>query len=226
MRSIPQSISSRVMVSGGAKRRTVPCVSFDRTPSPRSASQTVRAETTAGSISTPTQRPLAAHVGDDVAADRAQPIQQVGAHFGAALDESLVLDDRKGLRADPRRKRVAAEGGAVRAGIENAHQLARRDEGRDRIDAAAERLAEDQPVRPDVLMLMGEPSPGAPETGLDLVEDQQNVVLVADRAQLAQIALGRDDDAGLALDGLDQDRAGVRRDRARHSLERRRTAPS
>ena len=205
-RSMPQSISSRVMVRGGAKRRTVPCVSFERTPSATSASQTVRAETTAGSTSTPTQSPLPRTSGDDVAAHRAKAILHVVAHFGTALDESLLLDDRKGLEADPRRERVAAEGRAVRAGIEDAHELARRDEGRDRVDAAAEGLAEDQPVGPDALVLMREPAAGAPEAGLDLIEDQQHAALVADRAKLAQIALRRHDDAGLALNRLDEDR--------------------
>src|SRR5829696_1227309 len=32
------------------------------------------------------------HVGDDVAADRAQPLVEVGAEFGATLDQTLVLD--------------------------------------------------------------------------------------------------------------------------------------
>ena len=45
------------------------------------------------------------------------------------------------------------------------------------------------------------------------------LVRVAERAQAGEIALGRHDDAGLALDRLDQDRGGVRRDRALHRGE-------
>src|SRR6478752_4535289 len=74
-------------------------------------------------------KPLATNFGDDIAADRAKAILHVSAHFGTPLNESLVLDDRKGLRADPRRKRIAAEGRAVRARGENAHELPRRDKG-------------------------------------------------------------------------------------------------
>ena len=44
------------------------------------------------------------------------------------------------------------------------------------------RLAEDQPVGPHVLVLEGEPRAGAAEPRLDLVEDQQHVVLVAQPA--------------------------------------------
>ena len=72
--------------------------------------------------------------------------------------------------------------------------------------------------------------PVRPRPGLHLVEDQQHVVLVAELAQPGQIAVGRHDDAGLALDRLDQHGRGVGRDRAldrgevaeRHRLEARR----
>ena len=84
-----------------------------------------------------------------------------------------------------------------------------RDEGRDRQHAAAERLAEDEPVGPDVLVLEGEPRAGAAESRLHLVEDQQHVVRVAQAAQAREKAGGRHDDAGLALDRLDQHGDGV-----------------
>ena len=53
--------------------------------------------------------------------------------------------------------------------------------------------------------------PGAPEAGLDLVDDQQDAVLVADLAQSAQELEGRDVEAALALDRLDDDRGDARR---------------
>ena len=57
-------------------------------------------------------------------------------------------------------------------------------------------------------MLEGEHFSGASETRLNLVDNQQNPVLVADRAQFFQISGGGNDDAGLALNGLDQDGGG------------------
>ena len=79
-------------------------------------------------------------------------------------------------------------------------------------------------------MLEREPGPGAAQPGLDLVEDHQHVVRVAHVAHPGEPAVGRNDDAGLALDGLDQHRDGRRRDRLlqrgevaeRHGAEARR----
>ena len=50
----------------------------------------------------------------------------------------------------------------------------------------------------------------AAETRLDLVGDEQHVVPRADLAHRAEVALGRDDDAGLALDRLDEHGGGLR----------------
>ncbi|MNX23551.1 hypothetical protein D3C86_535520 [compost metagenome] len=58
-------------------------------------------------------------------------------------------------------------------------------------------------------MLESEEAAGAAEAGLDLVGDHQHAVLAADRGGLAQEAGGRDDHAGLALDGLEEERGGV-----------------
>jgi hypothetical protein len=57
----------------------------------------------------------------------------------------------------------------------------------------------------DALVLLGQQLAGAAEAGLDLVQDQHHVVRGAELARALQIAGGRDDDAGLALDRLDQE---------------------
>ena len=64
----------------------------------------------------------------------------------------------------------------------------------------------------DTGALIGEQPPGAPETGLHLVEDQQQAVLVAQLAQAAQEGRRRNAHAALALDRLDQDGGGLRPD--------------
>ena len=85
---------------------------------------------------------------------------------------------------DPDRagERVAAERRAVLAGLEHAEHVAVRHHGRQRHDAAAERLAEDVHVGHDVLVLDGERRAGAAEPRLDLVGDQQHAALGAELA--------------------------------------------
>ena len=69
-------------------------------------------------------------------------------------------------------------------------------------------------------MLVGEELAGAADAGLDLVEDQQQAVLVAQRAQAPQEVRRRSTlHAALALDRLDQERAGSRADRGLHGVE-------
>ena len=109
------------MVRGGAKRSTVPWVSFERTPfrQKRVADGARRDHIRIDLDADP--EAAAAHVLDDVAAHGAQAILEIASHLGAALDEMLLLDDGERLQPDPGRQSVAAEGGAVRAGVEDAH---------------------------------------------------------------------------------------------------------
>src|SRR6185312_1649587 len=179
------------------------------------------------------QQPLAPHGADRRALDRLEPLHHMGAEIAGALDEALVLDDSQRDKPDRRSQGIAAEGRAMRAGGEHAHQRARADKSRDRQHAAAQRLAEDQPVRADLLVLEDEPGAGAANPGLDLVDDEENVVLVAQRAYAGEPAFRRDDDPAFALDRLDQHGGGLRRDRGfdrgkvaeGHGTEARREGP-
>ena len=58
-------------------------------------------------------------------------------------------------------------------------------------------------------MLFGEQLAGAPETGLNLIENEHHVLAAADLANGAQVAIGRDDHAGFPLDRLDEKANGV-----------------
>ena len=106
----------------------------------------------------------AAHGFERRALDRAQPLEHMGAEHAALLHQPFVADDVQRFEADGGGERVAAEGGAVRAGREHVHQFATADQRRHRQHAAAERLAEDQPVGLDILVLERKPSAGAAET--------------------------------------------------------------
>ena len=71
----------------------------------------------------------------------------------------------------------------------------------------------------DARPFIGEELAGAADAGLHLVEDEQQAVLVAERAELAQELAGDEADAALALDRLDHDRRGLGPDRRLDRLE-------
>ena len=78
--------------------------------------------------------------------------------------------------------------------------------GRDRVESAAESLAEHVDVWHHVLVVTCERTAGARETGLDLVGDHQHVLLGAQVAELAQEAVRRKHDSAFPLDGLEENR--------------------
>src|SRR5262249_51452339 len=62
-------------------------------------------------------------------------------------------------------------------------------------------------------MLFGEQPAGTTEPGLDLVENQNDVVARANLAHRFEITCGRNDPPRLALDGFDQEGDRIGRDR-------------
>ncbi len=125
----------------------------------------------------------------------------------------LVLaraQQREDFSADGAGQGVAAEGGAVRSGRQHAEYVAPGDDGRQGHDAAPKRLAETVHVGCDAFVLAGERRSRAAEPGLDLVGDHEHVVRGAQLAHPREVSGGRDDDAGLALNRLDEERDDVR----------------
>ena len=55
-------------------------------------------------------------------------------------------------------------------------------------------------------MVDGEPFAGAAEAGLDFVGDEDDALVLGPGSKGRQEALGRDDEAALALDGFDDER--------------------
>ena len=72
--------------------------------------------------------------------------------------------------------------------------------------AAGDRLRHGHQVGLDAVVLDREQLAGAAEAGLHLVDDEQDPLAVADRAQPLEELRRRGDEAALALDGLDDDR--------------------
>ena len=95
-----------------------------------------------------------------------------------------------------------------RPGVSRSAGGADRHAGADR-QPAAEPLGQGHDVGGDAVVLVGEKRAGAAHSGLHLVEHQQRAVLGGDLAGGHQVAGGRDDDAALPHDRLQEHRGGV-----------------
>ena len=115
-----------------------------------------------------------------------------------------VLDGGDGSRA---RQRIATKcGRAQNPGVVFQLVYPQMRSGRDtcdRHDTTAKRLAEGEDVGHHIVGFAGPERAGAAHAGLYLVQDEEDVVPVTDLTQLGQVVVGGYDDAGLALDGFD-----------------------
>ena len=137
------------------------------------------------------------------------------------VDEALVLEDVEDGERGRQRDRVADVGAADRAVAGRVHDLRLAEHARER-QPGGDRLGDRDQVGLDAVVLDREHPAGAAEAGLHLVDDEDDPVPVADRAHAREELRRRDDEAALALDGLDDDRRDVlRRDlRDERALER------
>src|SRR4051812_33401447 len=101
--------------------------------------------------------------------------------------------------------RVAHERRRVRAGSPVAHEPRPPDEGRDR-HSAADPFSGRHQVRHDAPALRSPEPAGPTEPRLDLVDDQDHAVAVAQLAEPREEPVGGDAAPAVALDGLDDDR--------------------
>ncbi len=111
-----------------------------------------------------------------------QLLAQVVAHLFHVIQKArlqLFIDHRQAHRAH---QRVAVVGAALVAVLEHAHSLLRQQ--RRQGHAAADALAQGHDVRLDAEMLVAEQGTETPEAGLHFVADQQQLLVVAQLAQL------------------------------------------
>ncbi len=93
---------------------------------------------------------------DVVGGDALEELEEVGAEGGGVVDHALLDQHLERRPGDRTGQRVAAERGAVVAGVEDVHVLGVGDRRGHRVDAPAERLADDEHVGPHVLPLAAE----------------------------------------------------------------------
>jgi hypothetical protein len=98
------------------------------------------------------------------------------------LQEAIGQDDVEHGIADGHGERIAAIGRTMRAGLHAGGGLCGGKAGAER-EAAADALGDRHDVGRDARPFMGEELAGAADAGLDLVEDQQQAVFVAELAK-------------------------------------------
>ena len=155
------------------------------------------------------QQALAAHELDHRVVEIAETLAEKMAEALGPLHEVLVAHDFEGADGDGAAQRVAPVGGAVRAGFDAEHDLLGAQHGGDRVHASRDGFSQQDEVGFDARPVVAEEFAGAGDARLDLVADQEHVVFVAEGAHLAEVVVGGDDDAGFALDGLDEESGDV-----------------
>lgn len=140
--------------------------------------------------------------------DGVEPLEEHPASLLYSVKGLLRVDDGERLVSYGADERVAAEGGAVDARPEALANGAPRDHRADG-EAACEALRGRHDVGPDAVGHVGVEVPGPAVSGLDLIEDEERMVFVAELAGLLHELLISGDDAALALYRLHDYGAGL-----------------
>src|SRR5207344_2642740 len=90
-----------------------------------------------------------AHCADELKLKCTQTFEQMLAQGAAAFDQALIANHAQRFQPDSCGERVAAEGRSVAARSHVVQHCSARDEGRHWQQTTAERLADDDAVRPD-----------------------------------------------------------------------------
>jgi len=137
---------------------------------------------------------------------RCGQIAYLRAKFACALDQSFAFDgadgrgDRGGCERVPRERRGVQQ----RVGVQRREQLIGRDNAADWHYAAAEDLAREHHVGGDTGEVSAPPGAKPTHAGLDLIQDQHGTGLGACLPDLPKVAVGRQADTPLGLDGFQQ----------------------
>ena len=140
--------------------------------------------------------------------DRGEAVGQDRADLACALDQAVVLEDVDRGERRGAGERVAAVGAAEAADVGGIHDLGAAGDGRERKPPAMPFAVV---IRSGTMpkMLAGEQRAGAGEAGLHLIGDEDDAVRAAPLHERGEEAVGGNDEAALALDGLDDDRGEV-----------------
>lgn len=142
---------------------------------------------------------------DHRAVDGLQAIAEDVAELLGPLDHLLLLDNFQGPDSHRTAQGVTTISRSVSTGFDGEHNILTAQNTRDGIHSARDGLAQQHQIGLDAAPLVTEKLTSAGNTRLDLIADQESVVLIAQGSRLLQVVLIWNDDAGLTLDGLDQE---------------------
>lgn len=128
---------------------------------------------------------------------------------GGLLDKVLLLDDLEGSDGDSASEGVTTVGGAVLTGLDAEHDVVVGKDGRDGVNTTGQGLTEKENIGLDIVVVNAEQLACAGKTGLDLVGDHEDVVLLAELRDLLEVSLVGNHDTSFTLDGLDQEGGDV-----------------
>ena len=171
------------MVKAGSSRTTWPCVTLTRS---RRLKHSLTMSPASNVRSSPIMAPQNANVSDHVGNLAAKCLELFAGTARRwqprALEQALGFDGLDGRQRGAAGDRIAAEGRGVHAGLEHFGDLLPGDHdpgGK----SPGQGLGAGQDVGLDPVVLVGEPFPGAPHSGLHFIQDQQNAALVAQLPQ-------------------------------------------
>lgn len=134
-----------------------------------------------------------------------QPITEYLPQRLRAVRQLLVAHDLEGTNRDRAAERVPAVRTAVSARLDRQHDILAAKHARDGVHAAGDGLAQEHHIGLDAGPFVAEQLAGAGDARLDLVADEEDVVFCAEFAELGEVSVVGYDDAGFALDGLDEE---------------------
>jgi hypothetical protein len=134
-----------------------------------------------------------------------QPIPEQVTELLRAFDHLLLLHDFERANGNGAAKWVSTVRRTVGTRLDREHDVLASQHTGDRVHTAGNGLSEQDQVGLDSAPLVAEQLAGACNAGLDLVADQQHIILVAECPGFLQVFRIWDDDAGLSLDGFDEE---------------------
>lgn len=146
---------------------------------------------------------------DDGRVDLLDALTEDLAEFLSVLNHLLLLNQLEGTDRDGTAEWVTTVGRTVGSGLDNAKDVLVGENGRDGVHTTGDGLSEGDHVGLDASPVRGKHLTSSADTGLDLISNEENVVLLAKSVGLGEVVLIGDNDTSLTLDGLDEESSGL-----------------